>query len=73
VSFLLINDQIRTILAAPFIACASIGMIPTDHNAAGTSSQTPIFANVTADSVVFGPASTFDEYGTEDPRVCMCM
>ena len=44
-------------------------MITFAEIVSGGGSEAPVFSNITADSVVFGPASTFDEYGTEDPRV----
>ena len=35
----------------------------------GNSTELPVFANITSSSVVFGPETTLDEYGTEDPRL----
>ena len=36
----------------------------------GTSTEPPVFANIHDSSIVFGPANgTFDDYGTEDPRL----
>lgn len=35
----------------------------------GNSTTPPVFGPVNASSVVFGPESTFDAFGTEDPRI----